>query len=84
MTEVTGDELDALVEAAWDTEGVLGSRMTGAGFGGCTISLVRTDDVDNFIKNVGRIYRQQDRLSSRLLCCQIDGSLEVITERILL
>lgn len=57
--EVTGDELDALVEAAWDTEGVLGSRMTGAGFGGCTISLVRTEAVDNFIKNVGRIYRQQ-------------------------
>lgn len=57
--EVTGDELDTLVEAAWETEGVIGSRMTGAGFGGCTVSLVHKDAVDNFIKNVGRIYRQQ-------------------------
>ena len=64
--EVTGDELDALVEAAWETEGVLGSRMTGAGFGGCTISLVRTDNVDNFIKKVanrlpGRFLHLQNR-----------------------
>ena len=51
-----GDELDALVEAAWETEGVLGSRMTGAGFGGCTISLVRTDDVDNFTPD-SKIFR---------------------------
>ena len=57
--EVTGEELDTLVEAAWKIDGVIGSRMTGAGFGGCTISLVRTDDVDNFIKKVGRSYRQQ-------------------------
>lgn len=71
--EVTGDELDALVEAAWDTEGVLGSRMTGAGFGGCTISLVRTEAVDNFIKNVGRIYRQQIGYPADFYICQIDG-----------
>ena len=71
--EVTGDELDALVEAAWDTEGVLGSRMTGAGFGGCTISLVRTEAVDNFIKNVGRIYRQQIGYPADFYICQIGG-----------
>ena len=71
--EVTGDELDALVEAAWDTEGVLGSRMTGAGFGGCTISLVCTEAVDNFIKNVGRIYRQQIGYPADFYICQIGG-----------
>ena len=71
--EVTGDELDALVEAAWDTEGVLGSRMTGAGFGGCTISLVRTEAVDNFIKNVGRIYRQQIGYPADFYICKVGG-----------
>ena len=44
--EVTGIELDTLVENAWEQEGVIGSRMTGAGFGGCTVSIVKTDCVD--------------------------------------
>ncbi len=55
--EVTGIELDTLVEAALAQEGVIGSRMTGAGFGGCTVSIVRTKDVDAFIQNVGEIYK---------------------------
>ncbi len=54
--EVTGIELDTMVEAAWEQPGVIGSRMTGAGFGGCTVSLVETGKVDDFIKNVGKIY----------------------------
>lgn len=48
--EVTGIELDTLVEAAWDQKDkVIGSRMTGAGFGGCTISIVKEDAIDEFI-----------------------------------
>ena len=47
--------------------------MTGAGFGGCTISLVRTEAVDNFIKNVGRIYRQQIGYPADFYICQIGG-----------
>ena len=54
--EVTGIELDTLVENAWKQEGVIGSRMTGAGFGGCTVSIVKTDCVDKFIENVGKAY----------------------------
>lgn len=54
--EVTGKELDTLVEAAWNIDGVIGSRMTGAGFGGCTVSIVRDDAVDRFIEEVGRTY----------------------------
>ena len=54
--EVTGKELDTLVEAAWAQPGVIGSRMTGAGFGGCTVSIVETDEVDAFIENVGKTY----------------------------
>ena len=57
--EVTGIELDTLVETAWTVEGVIGSRMTGAGFGGCTVSIVREDCVDNFIQTVGETYKNK-------------------------
>nr|WP_318685185.1 galactokinase [uncultured Acetatifactor sp.] len=54
--EVTGIELDTLVEEAWKAEGVIGSRMTGAGFGGCTVSIVQDDAIDAFIEQAGRAY----------------------------
>lgn len=54
--EVTGIELDTLVEEAWKVEGVIGSRMTGAGFGGCTVSLVKDEAIDRFIDQVGKAY----------------------------
>lgn len=54
--EVTGIELDTLVEEAWKCEGVIGSRMTGAGFGGCTVSIVKNDAIENFIAQVGKAY----------------------------
>ncbi|WP_167958900.1 galactokinase [Anaerosporobacter faecicola] len=57
--EVTGIELDTLVETSWEQEGVIGSRMTGAGFGGCTVSIVKEDAVDAFIENVGRVYEEK-------------------------
>lgn len=55
--EVTGIELDTLVEEAWKIDGVIGSRMTGAGFGGCTVSIVRDEAVDRFIEQVGAAYK---------------------------
>lgn len=55
--EVTGIELDTLVEEAWKVEGVIGSRMTGAGFGGCTVSIVKDEFIDDFKKQVGEAYR---------------------------
>ncbi len=57
--EVTGPELDALVEAAWQVEGVIGSRMTGAGFGGCSVSIVENQAVDTFIAQVGATYEEK-------------------------
>ncbi len=57
--EVTGAELDTLVEEAWKVEGVIGSRMTGAGFGGCTVSIVRDEAIDQFIEKVGRAYKSR-------------------------
>lgn len=57
--EVTGVELDTLVEEAWKVGGVIGSRMTGAGFGGCTVSIVKEEAVDEFIQKVGKAYEEQ-------------------------
>lgn len=57
--EVTGIELDTLVEEAWKVDGVIGSRMTGAGFGGCTVSIVKDEAVDNFIEKVGTAYKEK-------------------------
>lgn len=54
--EVTGPELDAMVEASRSQPGVLGARMTGAGFGGCSIALVKDEHCDAFAENVSRIY----------------------------
>ena len=55
--EVTGKELDTLVASALKQDGVIGSRMTGAGFGGCTVSIVKNDNIDVFIENVGKEYK---------------------------
>ena len=62
--EVTGLELDSLVEAAWEEEGTIGSRMTGAGFGGCTVSLVKNDCIEKFIENVGKKYKEKTGLEA--------------------
>ena len=66
--EVTGKELDTLVDTAWKQDGVIGSRMTGAGFGGCTVSIVKEDAVKSFIENGRKNLRGEDRLQGRFLC----------------
>ncbi len=60
--EVSCPEIDFLVELAWKQPGVLGSRMTGAGFGGCTISLVEDDKIDNFKAVLAERYRERYNL----------------------
>ena len=57
--EVTGIELDTLVSLAWECEGVIGSRMTGAGFGGCTVSIVKEECVDNLISTITPKYAEK-------------------------
>lgn len=57
--EVTGIELDTLAHTAWKQDGVLGARMTGAGFGGCGIAIVDKDKVEAFKENVGKIYTEK-------------------------
>lgn len=54
---VSCDEIDVLVEEAWKIDGVVGSRITGGGFGGCTVSIVKNGAVDTFIEKVGSAYK---------------------------
>ncbi len=62
--EVTGHELDSLVDEARKIDGVIGSRMTGAGFGGCTVSLVNEKSIDKFIIDVGIGYKNKTGLNA--------------------
>ena len=57
--EVSCEEIDILVDLAWSIEGVIGSRITGGGFGGCTVSIVKNDAVDHFIGTVGAQYEER-------------------------
>jgi galactokinase len=76
--EVTGFELDTMVEEAQKINGVVGSRMTGAGFGGCTISLVRENVVDQFIEQVGREYQAKTGLRADFYLAEAsDGVKEI-------
>lgn len=61
--EVTGLHLDTMVEALWDQIGVVGARMTGAGFGGCTVSIVEDEFIDQIIENVGEKYTEKTGLT---------------------
>lgn len=56
--DVTGVELDTLVDLAKKQEGVIGSRMTGAGFGGCTVSIIKDENIDGFINSVTKSYKE--------------------------
>jgi len=76
--EVTGKELDTLVEAAWQQEGVIGARMTGAGFGGCAIAIVKADYVDDFLEQVGELYEEKIGYEATFYVADIgDGAREL-------
>lgn len=76
--EVSCAELDLLVEAAIScSPSVLGSRMTGGGFGGCTITLLYKNDINNVIRHIKTIYNQNNRLASFYVCQASDGAREI-------
>ncbi|EPY06116.1 galactokinase [Paenibacillus alvei TS-15] len=78
LYEVSCNELDIMVEEARHIEGTLGSRMTGAGFGGCTVSLVREGDTEQFVAQVGSAYEQQTGLHPEFYICRVgDGVREI-------
>ena len=57
--EVSCEEIDILVDLAWALPGVIGSRITGGGFGGCTVSIVKNDSVDTFTESIGQAYKEK-------------------------
>lgn len=72
--EVTGDELDTMVAEARKIDGVIGSRMTGGGFGGCTVSLVKDSAVDQFVEQVGSKYEAKLNIKPEFYVAEIgDG-----------
>lgn len=76
--EVTGPELDAMAEAAWKIDGVIGSRMTGGGFGGCTVSVVKNEAIDTFISEVGKEYKAKTGLNPEFYVAEIgDGGKKI-------
>lgn len=76
--EVTGIELDTLVELAWNHEATIGARMTGAGFGGCTVALVKKDRVQDFIEKVGQGYKEKIGYEASFYIANIgDGTREI-------
>jgi galactokinase len=76
--EVSCKELDTLVEAAWEEKGTIGARMTGAGFGGCTVNIVKNDAIEDFIKNVGEKYQEKTGLKADFYIASIgDGAREL-------
>lgn len=75
---VTGPELDALVEAAWAAPGCIGARMTGAGFGGCTVNLVEASKVDEFTDAVAPAYTERTGLVPEFfVVASADGAREI-------
>ncbi|MCV4229602.1 galactokinase [Virgibacillus sp. LDC1] len=80
LYEVTGDELDALVEEAQRIPGTIGSRMTGAGFGGCTVSLVHEDAVERFIAEVGQQYEARTGLKPDFYVCGVGQGVHEVKE----
>ena len=77
--EVTGFELDTLVAAAQKINGVVGARMTGAGFGGCTVNLVRENAVDTFIEQVGREYHAKTGFKADFYLAEVSDGVREIT-----
>jgi len=76
--EVTGHELDCMASEAWKIDGVIGSRMTGGGFGGCTVSLVKDEAIDTFIKEVGAAYEAKIGIKPEFYIAEIgDGACKI-------
>lgn len=78
LYEVTGFELDSMIEAAAKAPGCIGSRMTGAGFGGCTVNIVEESQIDAFIETTGKLYTEATGLTPAFYVCSIgDGAREI-------
>ena len=77
--EITTPELDALVKIGETLEGVLGSRMMGGGFGGCTINLIHTSKLESSISSLLKAYKSQTNIDAEYYHLEIDDGLKVYT-----
>ncbi|MCX6272884.1 MAG: galactokinase, partial [Bacteroidetes bacterium] len=78
LYEVSCEELDILVDEAYKVDGVLGARMTGGGFGGCTVNLMQTSVIEQFIDSVGKAYHSRTGLSASFYLPKIgDGARQI-------
>jgi galactokinase len=76
--EVSCRELDVMVQAAWKHEGVLGARMTGAGFGGCTVNLVTRGAEEGFQRQVAQEYMEQTGLIPEIYICAAEDGVRLL------
>ena len=75
---VSCEEIDILVDLAWKIPGVIGSRITGGGFGGCTVSIVKSNSVDTFIESIGKAYKEKVGHEAEFYTVQIgDGAARI-------
>lgn len=77
LYEVSLPELDVLVTIARSLPGCLGARMTGGGFGGCTVNLVETSQTEAFIQGLGEAYYQQTQRQAQVFICHASAGVEV-------
>ena len=77
--EVTNNELDIIGQVARKTTGCFGARMTGAGFGGCAMALVKTNDSPSFIQQVGALYEKATGLTPKIYLCEASMGAEVVS-----
>ena len=76
--EVSCEEIDILVEEAWKIPGVLGSRITGGGFGGCTVSIVKEEAVEEFQRKVGEEYKKKTGIDAEFYIVDIGDGAHVL------
>ncbi len=78
LYEISCDELNVMVESAWAMPGVYGSRMTGAGFGGCTVSLVKDEAVESFLERVPKEYEAKTGIKPAMYVCAPEDGAKIL------
>jgi galactokinase len=79
LYEVSCSELDVMVEAAEGLPGFIGGRMTGGGFGGCTVNLVREENADEFAKRIAERYREATGIGSQVYLCSAEDGAQALS-----
>ena len=80
--EVSCIELDTMVELARQQDGVLGARMTGGGFGGCTVNLVRTENAPAFQQAISDAYQKATGLLPEIYVCRASQGAEEVSQKL--